>query len=358
MTPSFAPDLGGLASIVTGLADGLQALGCHVEVATQVTKRVPRGETTTTNVTVHRFPNLVGGRRFGYSPHLTWWLWRHQSRFDVLHAFSYHAPVSLMTALTSSRPLVFTPTFHGGGHSPMAAAVHVVYRPISKVTFKRSQVVICGSRAERATLVEEFPHVASRTVVIPFALEEKMLNSATPFDVSEPVILSAGRLDDYKRNDTLIEAMQHMGPAARLVICGDGPDRDRLSKLVTDTGVVDRVDLLGYVSDDDLARWRATASVIASLSTHESFGLSLVEGAMTGAPLVLSDIAPHREVTEMLGVQAEFVAPGASSTEVARALRLSLGFGRSTKTVTLPGWKERAQETLDVYVRAVGDKTS
>lgn len=358
MTPSFAPDLGGLASIVTGLADGLQSLGCHVEVATQVTKRVPRGETTTFNVTVHRFHNLVGGRRFGYSPQLTWWLWRHQKQFDVVHAFSYHAPVSLMTALTSSRPLVFTPTFHGGGHSPMASAVHLVYRPISKVTFWRSRAVICGSRAERAALVEEFPRVASRSVVIPFALEEKALGSAKPFDVSEPVILSAGRLDDYKRNDILIEAMKHVGLAARLVICGDGPDRDRLARMAADAGVLDRVDLLGYVSDDDLARWRATASVIASLSTHESFGLSLVEGAMTGAPLVLSDIAPHREVTEMLGVRAEFVDLGASSIEVASALRRSLGYGRSTQAVSLPGWRERARETVDVYVRAIGGSAS
>lgn len=349
VTPSYAPDLGGLASIVAGLADALHSLGCHVEVATQVSRRIPRGVASTSALPVHRFTNLLGGRRFGYSPRLTWWLWRNQRHFDLVHVFSYHAPVGLMTAATVSRPIVFTPTFHGGGHSSLAAAIHIFYRRVSGLTFRRARAVICGSQAEREAVLEEFPGSSDRTVVIPFAIEARAIRGEEPFPTSQPIILAAGRLDDYKQNDVLILAMKFVTTSARLVLCGDGPDRARLDRLIEVSGLNDSVDVLGYVSDEDLSRWRSTASVIASLSTHESFGLSLVEGAITGAPLVLTDIAPHREVAGLVGASAEFVAPSASPRDVATAIERALTLGRSTMPLTLPSWDVRARETMTVY---------
>lgn len=357
VTPSYAPDLGGLASIVSGLADALQSLGCHVEVATQVSRGIPRGVAPTSVIPVHRFNNLLGGRRFGYSPRLTWWLWRNQRHFDLIHVFSYHAPVGLMTAATVSRPIVFTPTFHGGGHSSLAAAVHIFYRRVSGLTFRRSRAVICGSHAEREAMLEEFPEASDRTVVIPFAIEARVIRAPEPFPTRHPVVLSAGRLDDYKQNDVLILAMKFVTTPARLVLCGDGPDRTRLDRLVKVSGLNDSVDVLGYVSDEVLVRWRSTASVIASLSTHESFGLSLVEGALTGAPLVLTDIAPHREVVGLVGANAEFVDLGASPRSVADAIDRAFKLGRSKVPLTLPSWEVRARETMSVYEAVInGEK--
>jgi glycosyltransferase involved in cell wall biosynthesis len=170
--------------------------------------------------------------------------------------------------------------------------------------------------------------------------------------VTDQVNLSVGRLDDYKRNDTLVQAMSHVSHRARLVVCGSGPDRDRLERLADEAGVRDRVDFPGYVSQGDLARWRAAASVIASLSTHESFGLSLVEGALTGAPLVLSDIGPHREVAEMLGVTPQFVPVGAPASDVARSLDVALDVPRSLTPPHLASWDDRTRETIVLYERA------
>jgi glycosyltransferase involved in cell wall biosynthesis len=358
VTPSFTPDLGGLASIASGLATGLANLGCEVEVATQVIARNPRGASSVDPVPVHRFRTVIGGRRFGYSPKLTWWVWRHQRRFDVIHTYSYHAPVGLATAVTVSRPIVFTPTFHGGGHSPLASVVHLAYRRVSGLTFHTASAIICGSNAERGLLIDAFPRVKNKVTVIPFAVEERTKVDAVPMDVDEPVILSAGRLDDYKRNDMLIRAMAHLRRPGRLVVCGSGPDRGRLERLAIDASVAPRVDFLGYVSDADLARWRVTATVIASLSTHESFGLSLVEGALTGANLVLSDIGPHREVAQLLGVDPVFVGADAHEEDVANALDVALARPRSPSPPQLATWDDRASETIAVYEESLVTKRS
>ena len=81
-----------------------------------------------------------------------------------------------------------------------------------------------------------------------------------------------------------------------LVILGTGPEEPRLRQLVEDEGLSGSVRLLGGVSDEDLRRWQRTAAVVVSLSTRESFGLSLAEGITAGAAIVASDIPAHREM--------------------------------------------------------------
>lgn len=356
VTSSFSPDLGGLAAIVTGLAQGLTDIGCLVEVATQTTTKFSATAVSndTTSFAVHRFVNRLGGRRFGYAPSLSRWVRRNESRFDVVHAFSYHAPAALATSLSANKPFFFTPTFHGGGHSRLAKLVHLAYRPVAATIFRRSEAVFCGSEAERTTLLGMYPFCAEWTRVVAFVVSQSDASLVVPFVVARPVILSAGRLDVYKRNDALVDAMTHLQGRAELVICGAGPDRRRLEELATERGVAGDVHFAGYVSDDDLARWQRTATVVASLSTHESFGLSLAEGAVVGANVVASDIPAHREVATLLDFPATFVSVGASSAAVAAALSTALDQRtRDPSELVQHTWAERAYETLASYEEGI-----
>jgi glycosyltransferase involved in cell wall biosynthesis len=355
VTPSFPPDLGGLAVLVAGVAKGLCDVGCTVEVATQIGGHTPRATVDTPSPYVlHQFANRLGGRRFGYAPALAKWVRRNDQRFDVIHAFSYHAPTALAVARATKKPFFFTPTFHGGGHSPLAKTVHVVYRPVAARLFRRAEVVFCGSSAEEASVLSVYPFCRQWTRVVNFAVDKTDGASAEPFDVSRPVILSAGRLDDYKRNDTLIGAMKSLSGQAQLVICGAGPDEKRLREITTERQLDRDVLFAGYVSDNDLVRWQRTATVAVSLSTHESFGLSVAEAAVVGATIVASDIPAHREVAALLDFPAEFVPVGAGEKDVAGALLRGLAAPRRDPgTLVQSGWTERAYETVALYEHAL-----
>jgi glycosyltransferase involved in cell wall biosynthesis len=105
------------------------------------------------------------------------------------------------------------------------------------------------------------------------------------------------------------------------------------------------------VSDDDLARWRATAAAFASASSHESFGLAVAEALAGGIPTVASDISAHRDVFTMAGVVgASTRLVPAVPVAVATALRAALdGPRQHVAPHALPGWDDVARRTLALY---------
>ena len=77
----------------------------------------------------------------------------------------------------------------------------------------------------------------------------------------------------------------------------DGIDHRRLEKIAADCGVSDKVQFLGWIDNksDLLKETLARASVFASMSRFESFGISAAEAVASGCRVVLSDIPAHRQ---------------------------------------------------------------
>jgi glycosyltransferase involved in cell wall biosynthesis len=352
-TPSYPPELGGLGSHVRSLATALAGQGCEATVLTQV-----RGDATeavgtrqvSDRLRVVGFKSRVGGRRFGYAPRLRRYAHEHRGDFDVVHALSYHAPVALAVSGASDVPLFFSPVFHAGGHSAMARAAHLAYRPVAGRVFDRSQAILCSSHAEREDVVRLYPFCAEWAKVVPIAVDAALYDDVAPFEVGAPVVLSAGRLDRYKRVDLVVRAMHEVDDDAELVILGTGPEAPRLRQLVEDEGLTGSVRLLGGLSDEDLRRWQRTASVVVSLSTRESFGLALAEGIVAGAAIVASDIPAHREMTAAMRSTPTWVAESATPADVAAALRGALASGRPGRPEgAIRAWSDVARDTIAVY---------
>jgi glycosyltransferase involved in cell wall biosynthesis len=356
-TPSYPPELGGLGSHVRSLATALAGQGCEATVLTQVRTRTAgaaHARTEGERLQVVGFPSRVGGRRFGYAPRLRSYAHEHRGDFDVVHAFSYHAPVALAVSGASDVPLFFSPVFHASGHSTLARAAHLVYRPLASRVFERSEGILCSSHAERDDVVRLYPFCAPWARVIPIAVDAVLFDGVEPFATEGPVILSAGRLDRYKRVDLVVQAMREVGSRATLVICGVGPEEGRLRALAETEGVAGHVRLLGGVSDEVLRRWQRTADVVVSLSTRESFGLSLAEGITAGAAIVASEIPAHREMAAAMRAAPTFVPEPATPSNVAAALVGALAAGRPGRPAGgLRAWSDVARDTIAVYEDAL-----
>src|SRR6185295_10806650 len=67
-----------------------------------------------------------------------------------------------------------------------------------------------------------------------------------PGGAAEPLLLAVGRLHAAKGFDLAVEAVGRLAArdvAARLIVVGDGPERDALAALARERGVADRVEL-------------------------------------------------------------------------------------------------------------------
>jgi glycosyltransferase involved in cell wall biosynthesis len=93
-------------------------------------------------------------------------------------------------------------------------------------------------------------------------------------------VLSVNRLDRAKRIDLLIEAAARV-PGVRVVIAGDGPDRERLEQLANG-----RVEFVGRVSDDQLADLYARCRAVYYAPVNEDYGLVPYEAFLSDKPVI------------------------------------------------------------------------
>jgi glycosyltransferase involved in cell wall biosynthesis len=98
-------------------------------------------------------------------------------------------------------------------------------------------------------------------------------------------VLSVNRLDRAKRIDLLIEAAA-TEPGLRIVIAGEGPDRERLERLAADRGLNGRVDFAGRVSAEELARLYATCRAVFYAPVDEDYGMVPYEAFLSEKPVV------------------------------------------------------------------------
>jgi glycosyltransferase involved in cell wall biosynthesis len=343
---SYHPRIGGVETHVRRIAEACAVAGDEVTVLTHATGTAPAVEDVGA-VRVLRFPETVRSARYPLSLPLFRYLAGQAAEFEVVHAHSYHTLVG-QAAARSGLPFVFTPHYHGTGHTRAAALMHRFYRLAGLWVLTNADAVVCVSQAERAALVGDFPAIARKIRVIPNGTDPRTPAAGRRPPGGPPVLLTVGRLERYKNVDLIIRAFGGLRSEAELIVVGDGPDRARLERLA---GAAGRVRFAGRVSDAELDDLLARADVVTSASDHEAFGLVVADGLTAGARVVASAIPAHHEIGRLASAAAPiaFVDPR-DTGEFTAALAAALTAGKATAGRSwLPSWSEVAGQTRDLY---------
>ncbi|NLL11557.1 MAG: glycosyltransferase family 4 protein [Methanomicrobiales archaeon] len=109
------------------------------------------------------------------------------------------------------------------------------------------------------------------------------------------VILFVGRLDPTKFVDSIIiayQAIKNMKPLTKLIIIGDGPQKEYLIKLAQELCISDSIIFLGYQPNENLPQYFNIADVVVCPYS----GLVLFEAMASSKPIVAYDVEWHSEV--------------------------------------------------------------
>jgi glycosyltransferase involved in cell wall biosynthesis len=99
-------------------------------------------------------------------------------------------------------------------------------------------------------------------------------------------VLSVGRIESVKRVDLIIAAMAGVPSGIRLMIAGDGTQRQNAERAAAQAGVDDRVTFLGNVEDDDLIALYAGALAVVYPPYDEDFGYVTLEAFLARKPVI------------------------------------------------------------------------
>ena len=361
-TEVYRPIVNGIVSSIDGLAAGLRALGHEVYCFAPHAPGYDEADGP-----VYRMPSLPLPIPTPYRLTVPLVSRRKRTsvinRLDVLHA---HSPfvtgwMSVRYARRLHIPLVYT------YHTRLEEYAHYVpfepnatRRAASTLTrnfANLADAVIVPTPAMRDRLIDI--GVTARVEVIPSGIDlahfskgvrRNDLRSSFGVQQGERLLLFVSRLAREKNVDLLIDALADCGVPSRLVIAGDGPERQSLQDRARANGIADRVRFIGEVDREALPDLYASADAFVFPSLTETQGLVLAEALAAGTLVVAAD-AP--QVREVLGETGRVVPPTAAAFCVAMATVPSAPdaeqSARSRACAARFGIDEQARKVSEVY---------
>jgi glycosyltransferase involved in cell wall biosynthesis len=132
-----------------------------------------------------------------------------------------------------------------------------------------------------ASRVAKFNGVAAEALYHPPRLAPRLVSG--PYG---DYVLSVGRIESVKRVDLLVSAMAHVDPPVRLIVAGDGTQRENVERLAQTSGVDSRVQFLGTVDDEALIELYRGALAVLYPPYDEDFGYVTLEAFLARRPVI------------------------------------------------------------------------
>ena len=156
-------------------------------------------------------------------------------------------------------------------------------------------IAVSDGAADDLSISTRIPRDQIQVVYNPIITPEMDLKSRENLDHpwfkpgEPPVILAVGRLTSQKDYPLLIRAFARVRQAipVRLLILGEGPERNELTSLINQLGLEDDISMPGFVHNP--YAFMAHASVFVLSSRWEGLPTVLAEALYCGAPLVSTD---------------------------------------------------------------------
>ncbi|MEA2574411.1 MAG: hypothetical protein QOH93_1709, partial [Chloroflexia bacterium] len=132
-------------------------------------------------------------------------------------------------------------------------------------------------------------------------------------------ILSLNRLDAAKRIGLLLEALRQ-APEVKAVIAGTGPEADNLKRQASRLGIANRVEFVGFVSDEEASRLYRSARAVYYAPVDEDYGYGTIEALQAARPVVTTDDAGG--VLEFVEDSVTGLVTSPEPAAIARSLQL------------------------------------
>ena len=356
---TYLPDtIGGIEQVINQIARGTSTLGVTTEVLSLSTMKVERTVEVDGHLAHRCRSNFeLASTPFSVSAFLRFSQLAKQA--DIIH---YHFPYPFSDILDLlkgvNKPTVIT------YHSDIVKQKTLLklYSPLMKCFFERAGHIVATSPNYLASS-KVLANYKDKVGVIPIGLDE----NSYPLPTSDRLgywlerfgsrfFLFLGVLRYYKGLHILIEAASSC--AYPIVIVGAGPIEAQLKIQVEKAGITN-IHFVGFVSEEDKVSLLALcyAIVFPSHLRSEAFGVSLLEGAMYGKPLISCEIGTG---TSFININEEtgLVVPPSDPSAFSHAMKTLweqpdkaklMGQNARSRYLKMFTAKDMAKAYVDIY---------
>jgi len=274
-------------------------------------------------------------------------------RPDILHAY-YASSYGLIGALSGFKPYVISVWGSDVFEFPNKSLFH---KTILKYNLK------CANQIQSTSeimAIETKKYTHTEIVTIPFGIDIQIFTPKK--NESKAIVIGTIKwLEPIYGIHFLIEAfdlvcLQKPETDLRLLIVGEGSQRQNLEALVKEKGLSDRVEFVGGVQASETPKYHQRISIFAALSLQESFGVAVLEAAACGVPAVVTNVGGLPEVVE--DNKTGLVVDSANPRQAANAflkliedeeLRAAMGRNARKRVEDNYNWSQNILQQLEVY---------
>ena len=285
----FAPFKGGIENMMLALIKAQTSAGLDVSVLVHHHKTgLAFSEAKKFGANIYRLPIALSA---------FWHLKRilKQTQPDVIHAHLPNVTCFWLLFLPATNKSKLILHWHSDviGERPNLGIklLYPFYRVFEKALLSKAHSIVVTSENYLHSS-EPLKRFLSKCTVVPLGLEDNStrLQETAGFEVGA---LCIGRLTYYKGHEYLIRAFSVLkNKKLPLTVVGDGEEYGKLTKIVDELGLQDRVRFLGQVDDTSLNTLLAHCSflVLPSIERTEAFGLVLLEAMRESKACVCTDV--------------------------------------------------------------------
>ena len=175
-------------------------------------------------------------------------------------------------------------------------------------------------------------------------------------------VLSVGTVQprkNYSRAIRALSTIRDQGIDLHYAVAG-GPGwlEDEMYRSIRETGMEDRVHILGFVPDEDLPALYSGARALIAVSLYEGFGLPILEAMACGTPVITSNLSSLPEVAGDAGILVDPLDTEAISDAIVRTmtdadLRQKL-VAASLEHVKRFSWASAVRQLKSIYDAMLG----
>ncbi len=221
------------------------------------------------------------------SPAMVGWLRKHKGDYDIIHIHHPDPMAALALWLCGFKGKV---VLHWHSDILSQKGLLILYRPLQKWLIRRADVIVGTTPVyiKSSPWLQDFQ---KKCTFVPIGIDP--LPEGNPARIKsrypcEVMILSVGRLVPYKGYSYLVDAAAFLPEGWKVVIGGDGPLRAKLQEQIQVKGLVGKVELAGYLPQEDIPSWFEACDVfvLSSVFKTEAFGIVQIEAMSLGKPVV------------------------------------------------------------------------
>ncbi|HYQ18770.1 MAG TPA: glycosyltransferase family 1 protein [Polyangiaceae bacterium] len=259
--------------------------------------------------------------------------------------------------------------------SPLPGA-RLLQRERDKARYKTAARIIAISEATRRDLIEQLDISPERIDVVHHGVDHERFGARGAADEPEmlradlgvvgPYLLYLGAGDARKNLPLLIRAYGQSGVSRDVSLVLAGPlgkrRQQQLSQIAAESGVTDRLHLLGYTDEKYIAPLYRHCLAHVFPSSYEGFGLTVLEAMACGAPTLTTAFSSLGEVAGDAALTLKELREEPFALELRRLvsdaeLRAELR-RRGLQHVQGFTWERCAAQTLACYQRALAEAAS